>query len=792
VLTFALLLLAESGGVLLGLFLVGTRWTIGGPFERSAIVGISLASGVGAALAPGAPTGWTPFDVLLRALLGAGVAAAASYLAPRPLLLAGVLAVVVSFGSGAEPAAAIVTGVTLVGVASRRWNPVAAALSGALLVQTALRLQQPRLNGVTSVEAFLIVMPVLVLGAPVLPAAVRRTVGRTLVAVTAVALVASGGAVIAALVARSSLQRGITVLRSAAQVGDTSATLASRADQFRVASSSFAQAGSVLDSWWARPSEAVPVVAQQMRALRTASQVGQQLSLAAGELTTRIDAADLRISGGQIQIAKIMALQPVVSSSLTSLDVAVRRVQAIRSPWLLAPLQSELDREGGRLSSTANSLHKVAQALPHLPDLLGANGERRYFLAVQTPSESRATGGLIGSWGEIIADNGQIHLTKFGNLTALDKATDPNSRRLVAPPDYVSRYGRFGPAQEWANVNLSPDFPTDADVMANLYPQSGGDTVDGVVAVDPAGLAAILAVVGPVAVPGWPVPITSSNAEQVLLYQQYATVTTSLEQAAPARINFLNTLAQAAWTRLTSGFAGSPQQLLEALATAADGKHLLVAATRPSEEALFEELGVSDAMTRSGGDFVGLITQNAGGDKLDWFLYRQLDYSVSYDPSSGQLEAQVTIKLRNTAPATGQSPYFIGSGVSPPLPRGANKLYLSLYTPWAMTSARLNGVRVNLDAQTELGLRVYSGGITIPAGGSVTLEVSLKGKLSGPQYRLEVFQQPMVHPDVVTASLHPPWGWHLAVDDSQLAGAHFDLTSNRTLVADLSDRRWLW
>jgi hypothetical protein len=60
-------------------------------------------------------------------------------------------------------------------------------------------------------------------------------------------------------------------------------------------------------------------------------------------------------------------------------------------------------------------------------------------------------------------------------------------------------------------------------VIADLYPQSGGTPVDGVIAVDPEGLAAMMRLTGPITVPEWPVPITSANVSAITQNEAYVT-----------------------------------------------------------------------------------------------------------------------------------------------------------------------------------------------------------------------------------------------------------------------------
>jgi hypothetical protein len=307
------------------------------------------------------------------------------------------------------------------------------------------------------------------------------------------------------------------------------------------------------------------------------------------------------------------------------------------------------------------------------------------------------------------------------------------------------------------NVNLSPDFPTDAGVMAELYPQSGGAPIDGVIAVDPAGLAALLHLVGPVQVDAWPEPITSANALKILLFDQYERYTTN---DVVQRVDFLGQVAQVAWGRLTGGALPSVPELMATFGPAVRDKHFMLWASRPDEQRLFEDLGAAGKVAPPVDDFIGLVTQNAGGNKIDYFLRREVDYRAEVDPGSGEVRASVKITLHNDAPASGLGPSLIGNEVIPSLPNGTNRLYLSFYTPWELAGARLDGSPVELERADELGRRVYSTGVVIPPKSTATVELTLSGERpEGGPYRLDVYRQPVVAPDEVRTTLVVPSGW---------------------------------
>src|SRR5207248_6942895 len=134
--------------------------------------------------------------------------------------------------------------------------------------------------------------------------------------------------------------------------------------------------------------------------------------------------------------------------------------------------------------------------------------------------EARGSGGLMANYGVLTVSGGRVHLAKVGRDPDLDEA-GTNPKRLTRPPDYLARYGKFEPAQTWENVTMSPDFPSVAEVMAQLYPQSGGVPIDGVIRLDPVALSGLLRLTGPVRVPGLPVTLDTHNAVRFLLRDEF-------------------------------------------------------------------------------------------------------------------------------------------------------------------------------------------------------------------------------------------------------------------------------
>jgi len=753
-----LVLLTEAFCFALGLGLAKLGPRLDLARRDRAIVAVGAASAIGAALSDGSPTGWTPSDVVLKAALGLLLVWLAGGL-PRGLVLAlAALATMAGYHTPGFFIGAAALGVAVAGMVPVRSEPLNGAIAVAGIVQAALRLELPIAEGGTALVAALLLGPIFALGVRRADAALARTLRRCALAFGLLAIASAGIVAGSVLTARSSLEEGVRML-------DATSVVQSQGDDTEVsrqltgAHRSFSAASSILGGWWNRPAEVVPVLSQHWRLLTAVATTGRELSDVGQRAIGAPAIENIQVLDGQIPLGQLRELQPLVDEAAQQLQNAEARLTRARSTWLLPPVSRRLDEELKRIVGAAKTATAASQALPHLPGLLGADGPRRYFLAVQTPAELRGSGGVIGNYGEIVADNGRLRLTRFGRLFDLKaQGIDKNSRVLMAPPDFVARYARFQPEREWLNVNLSPDFPTDAGVIAGLYPQSGGQPIDGVIAVDPFGLAALLKVIGPVQSPNWPEPLTDQNAARILLYDQYQRFNPdNLDE----RVDFLGDVAEEVWRRVTQGSTPGLREVLIALAPAANDKHILISSTHEPEQRMLEEVGIAGKMAPVDGDFLGVVTQNAGGNKLDAYLQRTVDYQVRVSPDTKKLTSTATITLRNNAPLEGL-PAYVGNNLVADLPRGHNKVYLSVYSPWDATGGRIDGAPVQLESEQELGRKVYSTAVAMPPQQAVTVTIEFTGAYEdADQYRLSLFRQPTVAPDSVRVGLSVRSGWQM-------------------------------
>ena len=728
--------------------------------ERRFVWAVALLAGVASVGSSVHPTGVGFPDVLLRF----GFAVVVTLAAGRSrrstwLVLAGGAAVLNPGGIWmASALVALAVAVASTFFDRRKYLGAVVAL---FAVPALMRADTFGFTGASALCVWAVVLPVLVSGYRV---ASRRSRQQMQQVAMVLFLVVLGGSLLLGLAVMlswgdlqagsKSAESGLASLRSG-QGPEAAVELSDAAD-------SLGSAHDTLDAWWVAPARLVPLVAQQAEAMKVLTGQGQEIASVGSAAASKADYRKLRYDAGQVDIDRLRALQDPLADTSAAIDRAAGQFAEVSSPWLVGPVAAQLARVSDEVDRIAPQAELAAAGASVAPGLLGGDGTRHYFVAFTTEAESRGLNGFMGNWAELTAENGKLTLSRSGRVAELNEAPGGDQRVVTAPDDYRVNYDRFKPGTHLQDVTVSPDLPSVAQVIGELYPQMGGEAIDGVIVVDPYGLQALLNFTGPISVDGSPESLTADNAADILVRRQYVEFANRGERA-----DFLDQASRKTFEKLPAGDIPGPERIGSVLGPAVQDGHLMFSATRPDEEAFLTQLGASGAFPRAepDRDFFALTSQNSANNKIDVFLHRTVRYEATYDPGSGRIASQATITLRNDAPASGLPAAVIGSndrGLAP----GTNRLLLSFYTPLDLVDSQVDGTHEGFESQTELGYRVYRRYIGIPAGGTVTVNLDLSGTLdSGSDYQLSVGVQPMVNADTLDIAVHPTDGW-VAVDSS--------------------------
>jgi hypothetical protein len=505
--------------------------------------------------------------------------------------------------------------------------------------------------------------------------------------------------------------------------------------------------------------KAVPLLGSNVRAVRrsiTAAShltIGGSAILDAAEPLERPDGRiDVPLRGGQVPLATIQDVQQAVAD--LSRTLADDRDLPGSSRFLVGPVRDLHRRVADELRSRRAQVEVLDHALGLLTDLAGGNGSRAYLIAVANSAEMRGSGGMILSYGGLAGSAGTFALTDFQRIDALKLPGPlPLSAVLGLPADYLQRWDGFDPLELWRNANLAADFRIDARVLEAMTYAASGISPDGVLQVDPIGLAALLRAVGPVEVP----EIGTVDADQLVplvLHDAYVRY-----EGIERRSDVLKDVAQAAFDRLLTGQYDSLRELGSALAEAAQGRHLMLHAIDPAVEAHARALGADGSLPDlDGTPAFHLTVQNVSANKLDYFVDTAV--GLSGDVARGTVRAEVLI--RNDAPAGASEPKYIFGPFDGSQAVGLYRGVVSLYLPRGATLVGVSGdpprsppIKVSEDRRP-----IVSWTVDLPAQAAshVVLDLRLPPGRTDGEYQLAVVPSPRVRPTALRVDLAAPGG----------------------------------
>ena len=753
------------------------------------VLGIGIAAGAVAALGTVHPTGHRIIDVLL---VVAGVTACVWASAAAPWWAAAVgaaaLAVVAPSWWLAAVAVAVVAACAWLGLQRESMPLERAAIAGAIAAVAA------RLDGIgpwdpfglTSLVGLGIVLGVAGFGFRRHTHRQRLTMWRILGGAAVALTVALVGLVAATVRAEDPLRAGNRAARAGLEKF-RSGDLLGAADDFADAANSLRRAGIELGRPWSQPVRFVPVVAQHRNAAADVADDGAVAAARIADMLRIVDYQSLSPVDGRIDIDAVRALEVPLRDLADAVGALDDTLAAADSPWLVYAVGDRLDRLRTEVAAQRRGTDNAVAAVELAPDMLGADGPRRWFVAFTTPVEARASGGYMGSWALLTIDDGRIELTRFGNTLELNQSGAGRPRTLTGvDDDYVANYGTFiyadqeqrriGPAA-WSNITTSPHFPTVASTIAELFPQSGGTPVDGVMMLDVYAVARLMEITGPVTIEQTgtsnaggtsttpDLVLDAGTAAQYLLLDQYRIADQD------QRRDGLEAVARTTFAALLNATFPAPPQIAELMGPMAREGRLAAWAARDTEQQVLSRLGiagelplvgdpldaqgtpaVSDFADGAFGDGFTFTLTNATGNKIDYYLDGTADYRVQVDRERGTVEGTFTITLTNTSPTTGWGSGIIGNELG--LPTGTNRTWLSVYTALPPTRVLVDGGDEGARRTVERGWWMVSRQLDIAPGDTIEVVVATRGVIGADDdYRITVRNPPLVRPVTVSVDV---------------------------------------
>ena len=379
---------------------------------------------------------------------------------------------------------------------------------------------------------------------------------------------------------------------------------------------------------------------------------------------------------------------------------------------------------------------EITAVLSAGPILAGADKPKRYLIAFQNSAEARGTGGILGAYAIIEFNKGSLKVIETGSNEPL-YGSSLKKIPIDVPEEYKKLYGENPAILQ--NSNLSPHFPYGAEIWLALWKKEFGQTLDGVIAMDPTALSYILRATGPITLDSGE-RLTSDNLVSVTLKDAYE----RFEKDNKARKQYLVDIMNATVKQLNSGDY-SKIKMAQAIRDGIIANRILFYSTDKSAQSELSKVRLGGNMRLESNNEFRTVIQNIDASKLDYYL----DRNVTIESKSCEKirETQVRIRVTNTLETgVGVSPYVLtraDKGKPASLIPGAHRFKVFIYGP---TDAKLVSVsRENRTANlgggsTERGRPIYVADVDLAPGESEELLANFSGGVG----KVTFVDQPLV------------------------------------------------
>lgn len=267
-----------------------------------------------------------------------------------------------------------------------------------------------------------------------------------------------------------------------------------------------------------------------------------------------------------------------------------------------------------------SALSQYTEYSSNLFTLLGGEHRRDYLLLFNNTAEIRATGGFIGSYGEITLNRGsveRINIPEGGSYSRQGQST----AFYLAPEPLQLINERW----ELQDSNWYPDFPLSAKQALKLHGATGGPTMDGVISINSTILPAILGVTGPIMLSNG----QELNSENVLFFVRSSIdEANSNEETSEAPKAILSEIGDLLADKLGQINAEESVRLFDVLISSLETREIQIYLRDNEAQSIIKKNGWSGEQKQISGDYLQIINTNIGGGKTDNVIDQQVKLHV--------------------------------------------------------------------------------------------------------------------------------------------------------------------
>jgi len=338
--------------------------------------------------------------------------------------------------------------------------------------------------------------------------------------------------------------------------------------------------------------------------------------------------------------------------------------------------------------------------------LLGKDAPRKYLMVFQNDGELRPSGGFWTAYSTLTVKNGKVTPGNASNIYDLDDKL--NSK--VAAPRLIKSYHINVPYLTLRDSNLSPDFPTDAQIFLEQYTKAmgGKDKFDAVIAIDTQILVDMVSVLGKLDTRVGTFttePDKRCDGCPQIIYEMQWMSGRPRDYIEKNRKDFMNPLMSALLANVMGSEKNKMGLLMEAFFKSVNQKHVM--AYFPDEK--MQEIGNLANITGKiydvdkSIDYIHLNDANFASAKSNIFITQKINHDITI--KNGVATHKISVTYTN--PAAGSNCNLEKGDLC--LNASTYRDLFRFYTPIGSKLIKMTGSEIETVQYEELNKQVFEG-----------------------------------------------------------------------------------
>jgi len=338
----------------------------------------------------------------------------------------------------------------------------------------------------------------------------------------------------------------------------------------------------------------------------------------------------------QEKFLKLQQAIPEINGLQANLSLAIHKIKSLEFNGWLSPFRSKFNTIREDLLVSWTYIDKAMPLITSMPDILGFPEKTNYLFIFQNNDELRPSGGFVGSYAVMQADNAKFKTILTADSYHLDM---PVKNTLDTEANSILKKYLKTEKMFFRDANWSPDWQVSAQNLDYVYkkileawPEDKempfNENFDYIIGITPDLVEALLEITGAIEVEG---KIYNSQNFQAQLQKQVEIDYIDQGVSSWERKSTISYILKEIETRLLNLKMTDWPEVFYTLVEEAEKKNVLIYAQDQYSQEIIENMGWSGKVQTNVDDYIMVVDANMAALKTDALISRDLNYNLNID-----------------------------------------------------------------------------------------------------------------------------------------------------------------